>query len=214
MTATTVLNAEEPGAIERAARLLCAGEIVAFPTDTLYALGADATSERAIAALFALKSRAETKPLIVLCAALEEAERHAVFDARARRVARAFWPGPLSLVLRRREGSAMAPAVSAGTGTVALRVPRRAVTLSLLRAAGRPLAAPSANRSGEPPPATAEGVAEIFDAALPLVLDAGPSRGAAPSTLLDLSGAQPVLLRQGAIAREALAALVGHLAEP
>lgn len=212
MTPTAIVPADAPNAVERAARLLREGRLVAFPTDTVYAVGADATNEAAIMALFALKGRPESKPLIVLCASFEEAVRYAAFDQRARRVAERFWPGPLSLVLRRAEGSALAQALSGGTGTIALRVPGRALTLALLEAAARPLAAPSANRTDEPTPNTAEGVARAFDAALALVLDGGPSPSVRPSTLLDLSAAHPKLIREGPIGRDRLEPLTGPLA--
>src|ERR1700694_1021782 len=134
--------------IARAARLLRDGALVAFPTETVYGLGGDATSEAAVARIFAAKDRPRFNPLIVHVPGLDEAEALAGFDERAREVARHFWPGPLTLVLPRRSGSALSLLASAGLDTVALRAPRHPVAQSLLRAAGKPIAAPSANRSG------------------------------------------------------------------
>jgi L-threonylcarbamoyladenylate synthase len=137
-----------PDAIERAARLLRSGALVAFPTETVYGLGADATNDRAVAAIFAAKGRPHFNPLIVHVPGLTEGEALAEFDMRARGVAARFWPGPLSLVLRRRSDTALSLLASAGLDTVAIRAPAHPVAQSLLRAAGRPIAAPSANRSG------------------------------------------------------------------
>src|SRR5947207_15724375 len=144
---SSILPATET-AVQRAAQLLCAGELVAFPTETVYGLGGDATSETAVARIFAAKGRPHFNPLIVHVPGLAEAEALATFDERAREAARRFWPGALSLVLRRREACGLSLLVSAGLDTVALRVPAHPLAQSLLRAAGRPIAAPSANRSG------------------------------------------------------------------
>ncbi|HEY8872196.1 MAG TPA: L-threonylcarbamoyladenylate synthase, partial [Stellaceae bacterium] len=149
-------------AIERAALLIRAGELVAFPTETVYGLGGDATSEAAVARIFAAKGRPHFNPLIVHVPGLAEAEALAVFDERARLAARRFWPGPLSLVLPRRADSGLSLLASAGLDTVALRAPAHAVAQQLLRAAGRPIAAPSANRSGRISPTTAAHVAAEF----------------------------------------------------
>src|SRR5437588_7788156 len=146
-------------AIARAARLLCDGGLVAFPTETVYGLGADATSEAAVARIFAAKGRPRFNPLIVHVPGLAEAEAFAVFDERARTAARRFWPGPLSLVLPRRADSGLSLLASAGLDTVALRAPAHPVAQALLHAAGRPLAAPSANRSGRVSPTIAAHVA-------------------------------------------------------
>src|SRR5258708_16770969 len=149
----SILPATET-AVQRAAQLLCAGELVAFPTETVYGLGGDATSEDAVARIFAAKGRPRFNPLIVHVPGLAEAEALALFDERARRAARRFWPGPLSLVLPRRPECGLSLLASAGLDTVALRAPAHAVAQALLRAAGRPIAAPSANPSGpvSPPP--------------------------------------------------------------
>ena len=149
-------------AIARAARLLRAGQLVAFPTETVYGLGGDARDDAAVARIFAAKGRPRFNPLIVHVPGLVEAEALAAFDERARRAARRFWPGALSLVLRRQPECGLSLLASAGLDTVALRAPAHAVAQALLRAAGRPIAAPSANRSGRVSPTTAAHVAAEF----------------------------------------------------
>ncbi|MBV9967794.1 MAG: threonylcarbamoyl-AMP synthase, partial [Alphaproteobacteria bacterium] len=139
-------------AIDQAARLLRTGELVAFPTETVYGLGGDATNDAAVARIFAAKGRPRFNPLIVHVPGIEEAEPLAEFDARAREAARHFWPGPLSLVLKGRASTGLSLLASAGLDTVALRVPAHPVAQQLLRAVERPLAAPSANRSGRVSP--------------------------------------------------------------
>src|SRR5439155_9414775 len=139
-----------PDTIARGAALLRSGQLVAFPTETVYGLGGDATNERAVAAIFAAKGRPRFNPLIVHVPGLAEAEALAVIDDRARRAANRFWPGPLTLVLRRRGDSGLSLLASAGLDTLAIRVPSHPVAQALLSATGRPIAAPSANRSGPP----------------------------------------------------------------
>src|SRR5881394_343922 len=155
---STILPATET-AVQRAAQLLCAGELVAFPTETVYGLGGDATSETAVARIFAAKGRPHFNPLIVHVPGLAEAEPLAEFDSRAREAARHFWPGPLTLVLPRRASAGLSLLASAGLDTVALRAPAHPVAQQLLRAAGLPIGAPSANRSGRVSPTTAAHVA-------------------------------------------------------
>jgi L-threonylcarbamoyladenylate synthase len=214
-----------PRAIARAAELLRAGHLVAFPTETVYGLGADATSERAVAAIFAAKDRPRFNPLIVHVPALAEAEALAAFDERARAVAARFWPGPLSLVLRRRPappgGAAREPRTaasglsllaSAGLDTVALRIPAHPVAQALLRATNRPIAAPSANRSGRISATAAAHVLADLGGHVALVLDAGPSPIGVESTVLDLTGEVPVLLRPGGVPVEDLTAFLGPVA--
>src|SRR6266481_1743523 len=162
-------------AIERAARLIREGGLVAFPTETVYGLGGDATNEDAVARIFAAKERPRFNPLIVHVPGPAEAEALAVFDERARIAARRFWPGPLSLVLPRRPECGLSLLASAGLDTVALRAPAHAVAQALLRAAGRPIAAPSANRSGRVSPTTAAHVlAEFGDPHPPIAKAMGP----------------------------------------
>ena len=197
--------------IARAARLLYDGRLVAFPTETVYGLGGDATSDAAVAAIFAAKGRPHFNPLIVHLPCLAEAETLAVFDERARRVARHFWPGPLTLVLRRSDDCPVSLLASAGLDTIALRVPSHPVAQALLQATGRPIAAPSANRSGRvSPTAAGHAAAELGDAAV-LILDGGPCAIGVESTVLDLCGAQPALLRPGGVTLEALTEVLGPI---
>ena len=202
----------DPETIARAAAVLRQGRLVGFPTETVYGLGGDATDERAVAAIFAAKGRPRFNPLIVHVPGLAEAETLAVFDARARDLAAHFWPGPLSLVLARRSGSGLSLLASAGLDTVAIRAPSHPVAQALLRATERPLAAPSANRSGRLSPTEAGHVAEDLGGRVALILDGGRCRVGVESTVLDLSGEMPVLLRPGGIAHEALVVVLGRIA--
>ena len=198
-------------AITRAARRLRDDELVAFPTETVYGLGGDATSDRAVARIFAAKGRPRFNPLILHVPGLAEAEPLAVFDESARLAARHFWPGPLTLVLPRRSDSGLSLLASAGLDTIAVRAPRHPVAQSLLRATGRPIAAPSANRSGRVSPTTAAHVAAELGERVALILDAGPCPVGLESTVLDLTGTAPVLLRPGGVALEELTDLFGSL---
>jgi len=210
---TPLLVPATPENIARAAALLRVGRLVAFPTETVYGLGGDAGSERAVGAIFAAKGRPRFNPLIVHIPDLAEAERIARLDDRARALARRFWPGALTLVLPRREDSGISLLACAGLDTVAVRVPAHPVAQALLRAAGRPIAAPSANRSGRVSPTAAIHVAAEFgdDAAagIALILDGGPTQIGLESTVLDLYGPQAVLLRPGGVPLEALEAALG-----
>jgi len=201
-------------AIAQAARLLCEGELVAFPTETVYGLGGDATSETAVARIFEAKGRPRFNPLIVHVPGLTEAERLGEFDARAREAARRFWPGPLTLVLPRRADSGLSLLASAGLDTVALRVPAHPVAQQLLRAAGMPITAPSANRSGRVSPTTAAHVSAEFGNEVALILNGGASVVGLESTILDLTGTVPGMLRPGGLTREALSAVFGEIAMP
>ncbi len=201
-------------AIARAARLIRAGELVAFPTETVYGLGGDASDEEAVARIFAAKDRPHFNPMIVHVPGLGEAEALAVFDERARIAARRFWPGPLSLVLPRRADSGLSLLASAGLDTVALRAPGHPVAQALLRAAGRPIAAPSANRSGRVSPTTAAHVAAELGDSVALILDGGACRVGIESSVLDLTGPVPALLRPGGETLEQLTAIFGHIEVP
>ncbi|HTW25713.1 MAG TPA: L-threonylcarbamoyladenylate synthase [Acetobacteraceae bacterium] len=208
---TERLAADSAG-IDRAAALLCAGALVAFGTETVYGIGADATDDRAVAALFAAKGRPRFNPLICHYADAEAAWRDVVPDERARRVAATFWPGPLTLVLPRRAASGVSLLAGAGLDTLAVRVPAHPAARALLRVVARPVAAPSANRSGGVSPTSAAHVLAELGGRIAAVLDCGPCRVGVESTVLDLSAAPPVLLRPGGITAEALAALLGPLA--
>jgi L-threonylcarbamoyladenylate synthase len=209
---TLVLAA--PEAIARAAALLRAGRLVAFPTETVYGLGADATNERAVAEIFRAKGRPRFNPLIVHVPRLAEAEALADFDDRARCAAAAFWPGPLTLVLRRRGNSGLSLLASAGLDTVAIRAPDHAVAQALLRTAGRPIVAPSANRSGRVSPTEAAHVVDELGDHVALVLDGGRTPVGLESTVLDLSGEAPALLRPGGVTLEELTEFLGPISMP
>jgi L-threonylcarbamoyladenylate synthase len=201
----------DPAAIAHAAKLLREGGLAAFPTETVYGLGADARSGKAVAGIFAAKGRPRFNPLIVHVADLAEAERHAVFTDTARKLAQKFWPGALTLVLPRREGTPLSELVSAGLDTVALRVPAHPVAAALLREARLPIAAPSANPSGSVSATTALHVAEGLGDKVDFILDGGATPLGLESTVIGFDGEAAVLLRPGAIARDAIETLTGPL---
>jgi L-threonylcarbamoyladenylate synthase len=210
----TELLHDDPAAIARAAAMLRAGELVAFCTETVYGLGGDATNPVAVAAIFAAKGRPQFNPLISHYPDAEAAFRHVVPNEAARALADAFWPGALTLVLPRRADCPVALLTGAGLETLAVRVPDHPTALALLRAVDRPVAAPSANRSGQVSPTTARHVMEGLGGRIAAVLDSGPCRVGVESTVLDLSGPRPVLLRPGGVAAEAIEAVVGKLDRP
>ena len=201
-------------AVEEAARSIRSGRLVAFPTETVYGLGADATADRAVAAVFEAKGRPRFNPLIVHVAGRGEAEALAVFDDRARRLADRFWPGPLTLVLPRRPDCPVSLLASAGLDTLALRWPAHPLAEALIRAAGRPLVGPSANRSGRLSPTTAAHAAAELGQSAAMVLDGGPCRFGLESTVVALGDGLPILLRPGALDADAIEAETGPLAEP
>ncbi len=198
--------------VTMAARCLRQGLLVAFPTETVYGLGADATNHDAVQEIFAVKRRPAINPLIVHLADLLAAHRLARFNPLAERLAKAFWPGPLTLVLPRLEDCPASLLVSAGLSTIALRVPNHALALDLLRQTERPLAAPSANRSGQLSPTRAEHVVAGFDDGLAMVLDGGRCPLGIESTVLAVDN-EVRLLRPGGLTREAIVAEVGGLVE-
>ncbi len=199
-----------PEAIRQAARALARGDIVAFPTETVYGLGANALDGAAVAKIFAAKERPRFNPLIAHVPGVAQAESYAIVDDTARRLAAAFWPGPLSLVLKKRTGCGIAELVTAGLETIALRAPAHPIARALLAEAGLPIAAPSANRSGRVSPTTAEHVASELDEVPAMILDGGPSTLGIESTVVSLAGAEPVLLRLGAIPRREIEGVLGH----
>lgn len=198
--------------IEEAAAVLRRGDLVAFPTETVYGLGGDATSERAVAAIFEAKGRPQFNPLIAHVLDAKDAKRFVRWNDTADRLAARFWPGPLTFVLPRAEGSPIALLATAGLDTVAIRAPSHPVAQALVRAAALPIAAPSANRSGAVSPTRAEHVAESLGERVPLILDGGPCLVGVESTVLDLTGATPVLLRPGGATREAIETVIGPIA--
>jgi len=210
MTTQTLARPTDAASIAEAGAMLRAGRLVAFPTETVYGLGADAGSDKAVAAIFAAKGRPQFNPLIVHVRDPAEAEKLADFSEDARKLASAFWPGGLTLVLPRKKDARLSLLVSAGLDTVALRVPANPIAQQLLSIAGCPIAAPSANRSGEVSPTRADHVAEgLAD----LVLDGGQTKLGIESTIVGFDNGKAVLLRPGAIAREKIEAVIGPLAK-
>lgn len=212
--ASDLIRDADDAAIAEAARILRAGGLVAFPTETVYGLGADATDDEAVAGIFAAKARPQFNPLIVHVPDAEAAAHEAAFDARAEALAAQFWPGPLSLVLPRAASCRVSLLCSAGLPSLALRAPNHPIAQKLLRATGRPIAAPSANRSGKISPTTAAHVAEGLGNRVAMILDGGACRVGLESTVLDLSGEAPVLLRPGGVTREDLERVIGPVSLP
>jgi L-threonylcarbamoyladenylate synthase len=206
---TTHLAPASPETIAAAAACLRAGGLVATPTETVYGLAANATSDAAVAAIFAAKGRPAFNPLIAHVLDIEQARRHAMFGQDAERLAQAFWPGPLTLVLPVVPACRVSLLARAGLDSLAIRAPAHPVARALIEAAGVPLAAPSANRSGRVSPTTAAHVLADLDGRIDWILDGGPSRHGLESTIVACLGA-PALLRPGAIPREAIEAALGR----
>lgn len=208
MTRLLKVRGPDDPAIREAAEVLLAGGLVAFPTETVYGLGADGLNPEAVARIYAAKGRPVTNPVILHVADAASAQPLVVqWPAAAQTLARRYWPGPLTLVLPASE--AVPAIVRAGGPTVALRCPAHPVAQALIRAVGRPLAAPSANRSQHLSPTLAGHVASSLGEAVDLILDAGPTKAGLESTILDLSGTRPRILRPGPVAPGELEALIG-----
>jgi len=205
---TRVVNADAAAATE-AARVLAAGGLVAFPTETVYGLGADATGGEAVARLYEAKGRPRFNPLIAHVADAAAAQKLARFNADALLLADAFWPGPLTLVLPKAPQCPVAALATAGLDTIALRVPDHAVARAILAAFGKPVVAPSANRSGHVSPTRAEHVAADLAGRIDLIVDGGPTRLGVESSIVACLDA-PVLLRPGAVTRAAIEARLGR----
>lgn len=204
---TEILRGED--GIARAAELLLAGNLVAFGTETVFGLGADATNGAAVAAVFDAKGRPHFNPLICHYPDAAAAFAHVTADATAQTLAAAFWPGPLTLVLPRRVTCPVTLLAGAGLETLAVRVPDHDAARALLRAVGRAVAAPSANRSGAISPTTAAHVLDGLAGRIAAVLDTGPCAVGLESTVLDLAAGAPFLLRPGGVPIEAIEALIG-----
>ena len=200
-----------PDVVARAGAMLRRGEPVAFPTETVYGLGADATSDTAVARIFEIKKRPSFNPLIVHVTDFDAAAALADLNETARALARKFWPGPLSLVAPRRRHCLVSLLVSAGLDTIAIRVPEHPTALAILAAADRPVAAPSANVSGEISPTRASHVADSLGKAVPLIVDDGPCSVGIESTVVDCRDRRLAILRPGGITLEAIAAVSGEL---
>lgn len=205
---TETLSPDETG-IARAAQLLAAGELVAFPTETVYGLGGDARSDMAVARIYEAKGRPRFNPLIVHLPDLIAVEKIAHVGPKARMLAQAFWPGPLTLVLPLREGAGISPLVTAGLSSVAVRVPAHPLAQRLLSAFGGPLAAPSANPSGRVSPTRADHVLDGLSGRIAAVLDGGACAVGLESTIV-MADPDPVLLRPGGLPVEALEAALGE----
>jgi L-threonylcarbamoyladenylate synthase len=206
---TLRLPSDEQG-LDRAAELIRSGAVVAFPTETVYGLGADATDPRAVAAIYAAKERPRFLESGQVRDERVEARAEAVFGAEALALAEAFWPGPLTLVLPLAAGASVSDLARAGLSSIGLRVPAHPFAQDLLRRVGRPVAAPSANRSGRVSPTRAEHVLADLDGRIAAVLDGGPARVGLESTIVGLLDGVPRLLRPGGLARERIEAVLGR----
>jgi len=205
----SVLKATQQ-AITAAGAALRSGALVAFPTETVYGLGADATSGRAVAAIYSAKGRPRFNPLIVHVCDLDAAQRLGRLTDSGRQLAAAFWPGALTLVLAKEPRCPVAELATAGLSTVALRVPAHPIAQALIRAADRPVAAPSANRSGHVSATTAAHVEADVGASVAIILDGGPTPIGLESTVVDATGAEPVILRLGGLARDDMERVLGR----
>jgi len=218
MVGDVLTRIEQPSerTIAEAAQVLSAGRLAVFPTETVYGLGGDARNDQAVARIFAAKDRPSFNPLIVHAASPRHLRDDVVFTDLARKLATVFWPGPLTLVLPKKEGSAVSLLASAGLDTLAVRVPDHPIAAAVLEAFGALVAAPSANRSGRLSPTEASHVAADpndggLNGMVEIILDGGPCHVGLESTVVDARGATPVLLRAGGVSREALEAEVGPI---
>lgn len=194
-------------ALEKIRSIVSAGGVVAFPTDTFYGLGADPFNPDALSKIFRIKQRPADKPLLILIHSVDQLDRLTVeVTANARKLMERFWPGPLTLIFK--ASPHLPEALTAGTGTIGIRLPDNTFTRRLLEELGHPLTAPSANISGDKEPVTAKEVADALKKGLDLIVDGGPAPGGEPSTILDTTTETPTLLRGGAILRAELEAVL------
>lgn len=214
MSNPDLLGAGDPASLDRAAAALKRGELVAVPTETVYGLAADATDSAAVARIYEAKARPRFNPLIAHVDSLARAEDLVRLSPLARRLAEAFWPGPLTIVAPLRAEAGISDLVTAGLDTLAVRWPDAPAMTGLVSRLDRPLAAPSANRSGKVSPTTAAHVAEELSQSLSLILDDGPCRVGLESTIVAVDGERAVLLRPGGIARADIEAVTGSLDAP
>ena len=206
----TQVKPVSPEAIEEAAQLIREGELVGMPTETVYGLGANALDEKAVMKIFEAKGRPADNPLIVHVSNLAEIPPLvSVIPESAKRLMEAFWSGPMTLVLPKSDK--IPSAVSAGLDTVGIRLPASEAARALIAAAGRPIAAPSANRSGKPSPTTAQHVFEDMDGRIPMILDGGASEVGVESSVIDATGEIPVILRPGGITPEMVQEVIGDV---
>jgi L-threonylcarbamoyladenylate synthase len=204
---------DDSAGLDRAAAILRRGGLVAFPTETVYGLGADATNAEAVASIYAAKERPSFNPLIAHVESLEAARAQGAFDETARRLAEAFWPGPLTLVVPIAPTCAVSDLARAGLDSIGLRVPAHPLAHALLAKAGRPIAAPSANRSGRVSPTSANHVLVDLDGRIDAILDGGSAQVGIESTIVACLGGSARLLRPGGVPREAIEALIGKVLE-
>lgn len=195
--------------IRKAASIIRKGGLVAMPTETVYGLAADATNDQAVAKIFEAKGRPQFNPLIIHVAGLDMAQRYVETPALAKRLAAEFWPGPLTMVLPRKSDSEVSLLVSAGLDTIAVRAPKHDIAQSLINAADRPLAAPSANRSGAISPTRPEHVKESLGEKVDMIIDGGPCPVGLESTIIKIDGEEVTLLRPGGLAREDIERFLG-----
>jgi L-threonylcarbamoyladenylate synthase len=207
---TKIINADATG-IKEAAKLLRAGDLVAFPTETVYGLGADATNDKAVAGIYEAKGRPSFNPLIVHFADVESVKMQVQWNEGAEKLAAKFWPGALTFILPRSNNCKLALLVSGGLDTVAVRIPAHDVAHNLIEAAGTPIAAPSANTSGKISPTTADHVSASLGDKISCILDGGDCSIGLESTVVDLSAETPTLLRPGGITQDELASIIGPL---
>lgn len=200
-----------PATIAKAAQFIRSGEIVAMPTETVYGLAADATRDDAVAKIYTAKGRPSFNPLIAHCASIEMVRNLIDLSETAERLAKEFWPGPLTLVGTLAPTNSVCETARAGLDSLAVRIPDHDVALSLIRHLDRPLVAPSANPSGRISPTLAEHVADDFDGDISMILNGGPSRKGVESTIIDVRGPIPHLLRPGPIPRTELEEIIGHV---
>lgn len=205
----TTIKTPSPETIAEAAEIIRGGGLVAFPTETVYGLGANALDGIAVAKIFAAKNRPAINPVIIHVANRADAEKYVVCDDRAKGLMAAFWPGPLTLILPKREEGGVSDLVSAGLPTIAIRMPHHPVALSLIEEAGVPIAAPSANASGEPSATTPRHVLDSLGSNAPFILAGGACEVGLESTVLDLSGPDAVIVRPGAITADDLKEYLG-----
>ncbi|KIS04258.1 L-threonylcarbamoyladenylate synthase [Paucilactobacillus wasatchensis] len=197
--------------IQAAADLIKAGELVAFPTETVYGLGADATNEQAVKKVYAAKGRPSDNPLIVHIASLDTVEKYAAFiSPDARKLMQQFWPGSLTMIFKLKPG-AFSMTVTGGLATAAFRFPDNQATLKLIKTANCPLVGPSANTSGKPSPTTAQHVYHDLNGKIAGILDDGPTRVGVESTVLDMSTDEPVILRPGAVTKTQIESIIGSI---
>lgn len=200
-----------PATIAEAAALLRAGELVAFPTETVYGLGADATNRAAVEKIYAAKGRPGHNPLIAHVASVEQAEALVHFDARAWTIAETLWPGPITLLLPAKQNNGLSPIATAGLPNITVRIPAHPIAMQLLQMVEKPVVAPSANLSGGISPTTANHVARSLGDKVPLILAGGASTVGLESTILDLTQQQAAILRPGAIGIDELEPLIGEV---